>query len=59
VLCCLKGRWEDISDAKTFEDLLTTTAQACIKTIEEISGAHISAIGVDPRDQTIQIHKLL
>jgi adenylosuccinate synthase len=55
----LDGWFEDISDAKTFEDL-PAAAQAYIKTIEEISGARVSAIGVGPRrDQTIQIHELL
>jgi len=55
----LDGWFEDISDAKTFEDL-PSAAQAYIKAIEEISGARVSAIGVGPRrDQTIQIHDLL
>ena len=55
----LDGWFEDISDAKTFEDL-PAAAQAYVKTIEEISGARVSAIGVGPRrDQTIQINSLL
>jgi adenylosuccinate synthase len=55
----LDGWSEDISDAKTFEDL-PAAAQAYIQAIEEISGARVSAIGVGPRrDQTIQIHELL
>ena len=33
----LDGWWEDISKAKTFEDL--PAAQAYVKTIEELSGA--------------------
>jgi adenylosuccinate synthase len=55
----LDGWFEDISDAKTFEDL-PAAARAYVKAIEEISGAQVSAIGVGPRrDQTIQIHNLL
>jgi adenylosuccinate synthase len=55
----LDGWFEDITDAKTVEDL-PAAAQAYIKTIEEISGARVSAIGVGPRrDQTIQINSLL
>jgi adenylosuccinate synthase len=55
----LDGWSEDISDAKTFEDL-PPAAQAYIQAIEEISGARVSAIGVGPRrDQTIQINALL
>jgi adenylosuccinate synthase len=55
----LDGWWEDISQAKSFDDL-PAAAQAYIKTIEEISGTRVSAIGVGPRrDQTIQINPLL
>ncbi len=55
----LNGWIEDISGAQTFEDL-PAAAQAYIKTIEEISGTRVSAIGVGPRrDQTIQINPLL
>jgi adenylosuccinate synthase len=55
----LDGWSEDISGARTLHDL-PAAAQAYIKTIEEISGTRVSAIGVGPRrDQTIQIHPLL
>jgi adenylosuccinate synthase len=55
----LDGWAEDISGAKTLEDL-PGAAQAYIRTLEEISGARVSAIGVGPRrDQTIQINGLI
>jgi adenylosuccinate synthase len=55
----LDGWDEDISGAKALDDL-PAAARAYITTIEEISGARVSAIGVGPRrDQTIQIHPLL
>jgi adenylosuccinate synthase len=55
----LDGWSEDISGARTLQDL-PAAAQAYIKTIEEISGTRVSAIGVGPRrDQTIQVHPLL
>jgi adenylosuccinate synthase len=55
----LNGWIDDISGASTFADL-PAAAQAYIKTIEEISGTRVSAIGVGPRrDQTIQINSLL
>jgi adenylosuccinate synthase len=54
----LDGWWEDISGARTLQDL-PAAAQAYIKTVEEVSGTRVSAIGVGPRrDQTIQIHPL-
>jgi adenylosuccinate synthase len=53
------GWWEDISGARTFEDL-PANAQAYVKAVEEMSGARISAIGVGPsRDATIAIHDLI
>ncbi len=53
------GWWEDISGARTFEDL-PTNAQAYVKAVEQMSGARISAIGVGPaRDATIAIHDLI
>jgi adenylosuccinate synthase len=55
----LDGWWEDISKARTFEEL-PAAARSYIKAIEEISGTRVSAIGVGPRrDQTIQINPLL
>jgi adenylosuccinate synthase len=55
----LTGWSEDISGVKRVADL-PSAAQAYIKTIEEISGTQVSAIGVGPRrDQTIEINSLL
>jgi adenylosuccinate synthase len=55
----MDGWWEDISSAKTFEDL-PAAARAYIKAIEEISGTRVSGIGVGPRrDQTIVVNELI
>jgi adenylosuccinate synthase len=55
----LDGWAEDISGAKALEDL-PAAAQAYVRTLEEISGARVSAIGVGPRrDQTIEVNPLL
>ncbi|GLX00334.1 adenylosuccinate synthase [Microtetraspora sp. NBRC 16547] len=55
----LPGWQEDITDAKTFEDL-PPKAQDYVKALEEMSGAPISAIGVGPgRTQTLQIRPLI
>jgi adenylosuccinate synthase len=55
----LDGWWEDISTAKSYDDL-PMAAKNYIKTIEELSGAPVSAVGVGPRrDQTLQIRPLL
>ncbi|MEU8175053.1 adenylosuccinate synthase [Microbispora hainanensis] len=55
----LPGWQEDITGAKTFEDL-PPNAQAYVRALEEMSGAPISAIGVGPgRTQTIQIRSLI
>ncbi|HUN33315.1 MAG TPA: adenylosuccinate synthase [Trebonia sp.] len=55
----LNGWSEDISGATSLADL-PAAAQSYIKTIEEISGTKVSAIGVGPRrDQTIEINSLL
>jgi adenylosuccinate synthase len=54
----LDGWSEDITEAKTFEDL-PENAQTYVRTIEELSGAHVAAIGVGPRrDQTLQLRPL-
>jgi adenylosuccinate synthase len=54
----LDGWSEDITEAKTFEDL-PENAQAYVRTIEELSGAPVAAIGVGPRrDQTLQLRPL-
>ncbi|GAA3122631.1 MULTISPECIES: adenylosuccinate synthase [Nonomuraea] len=53
------GWQEDISSAKSFEDL-PPNAQAYVRTLEAMSGAPISAIGVGPgRDQTIVVRPLV
>ncbi|MEU6722889.1 adenylosuccinate synthase [Nonomuraea wenchangensis] len=53
------GWQEDITGAKTFADL-PPNAQAYVRTLEEMSGAPISAIGVGPgRDQTVVIRPLV
>ncbi|HEX8006859.1 MAG TPA: adenylosuccinate synthase [Trebonia sp.] len=55
----LDGWWEDISEARSYDDL-PKAAKNYIKTIEELSGAPVSAIGVGPRrDQTLQLRTLL
>ncbi|GAA3685419.1 adenylosuccinate synthase [Nonomuraea antimicrobica] len=53
------GWQEDITSAKSFDDL-PPNAQAYVRTLEEMSGAPISAIGVGPgRDQTIVVRPLV
>ena len=55
----LPGWWEDISEARTLEDL-PPNARAYVTAVEEMSGARISAVGVGPaRDQTVVVHDLL
>ncbi|MFD3703453.1 adenylosuccinate synthase [Nocardia sp. NPDC058658] len=55
----MPGWWEDISQARTFEEL-PANAQAYVLRLEELSGARISCIGVGPgRDQTIVRHDVL
>ncbi|WP_314175762.1 adenylosuccinate synthase [Streptomyces winkii] len=55
----LPGWSEDITKAKSFTDL-PKNAQAYVKTLEEMSGAPVSAIGVGPgRDETIQVNSFL
>ncbi|MBF6214986.1 adenylosuccinate synthase [Nocardia puris] len=55
----MPGWWEDISAARTFEEL-PANAQAYVLRLEELSGARISCIGVGPgRDQTIVRHDVL
>ncbi|MDT2009146.1 adenylosuccinate synthase [Rhodococcus opacus] len=49
----MPGWWEDISHARTFEEL-PKNAQNYVLRLEELSGAYISCIGVGPgRDETI------
>src|SRR3954449_1076613 len=55
----LDGWWEDISGARTVEEL-PANARAYVRRVEELSGARISAVGVGPaRDATIVLHDLL
>jgi adenylosuccinate synthase len=53
------GWWEDISSARSFEDL-PRNARAYVKALEDMIGAPVAAIGVGPgRDQTISIRPLI
>ncbi len=53
------GWWEDISGARTIEDL-PANAQAYLRALEDMSGCRISAVGVGPRrDEIIPIHDLV
>jgi len=55
----LPGWWEDISEARTLDDL-PANARAYVARVEELSGARISAVGVGPdRDETVVVHDLL
>ena len=55
----LPGWWEDITEARTLDDL-PANARAYVARVEELSGARISAIGVGPdRAATIVVHDLL
>jgi adenylosuccinate synthase len=53
------GWWEDISKARTFDEL-PANARAYITAVEDMIGAPVNAVGVGPRrDQTLQIRDLL
>jgi adenylosuccinate synthase len=55
----LDGWWEDISGARSFDDL-PANAQAYVKAVEGMSGSRISAVGVGPsRDATVVVHDLI
>ncbi|MCA5892041.1 adenylosuccinate synthase [Isoptericola sp. NEAU-Y5] len=55
----MPGWWEDISGARTIEDL-PANAQAYLTRLEELSGCRISAVGVGPRrDEIIGVHDLI
>ncbi|HZI97179.1 MAG TPA: adenylosuccinate synthase [Actinomycetales bacterium] len=55
----LPGWWEDISQARTWDEL-PVNAQRYVETLEAMSGARISAVGVgQDRDATIVRHDLL
>ena len=49
----MPGWWEDISTARTFDEL-PANAQRYVLRLEELCAAHVSCIGVGPgRDETI------
>jgi len=53
------GWWEDISKARTFEEL-PAAARAYVERIEELCGTQVSVIGVGPgRDENVVRHELL
>ncbi|MGY2701464.1 MULTISPECIES: adenylosuccinate synthase [unclassified Nocardioides] len=55
----LDGWWEDLSAARTFEDL-PANARAYVEAVEAMSGARISAVGVGPsREATVVRHELV
>ena len=55
----LDGWSEDITGVREFEEL-PKNAQAYVRTLEEMAGAPISAIGVGPgREQTLQLRSLV
>jgi adenylosuccinate synthase len=55
----LDGWSEDITGVRTFDEL-PKNAQAYVRTLEEMAGAPISAIGVGPgRDETLQLRSLV
>jgi adenylosuccinate synthase len=54
----LDGWWEDITQAREFADL-PRNAQVYVKTLEDMIGAPVAAIGTGPRrDQTLQLRPL-
>src|SRR5215203_5062703 len=58
VLEYLPGWSEDLTSARSFDDL-PANAQAYVKSVEAMSGAQISAIGVGPgRDEVIELRPL-
>ena len=58
-LISINGVVSENVGARSFEDL-PKAAKAYVKTIEELAGAPVSAIGVGPRrDQTLQLRPLL
>ncbi|MBS9534481.1 adenylosuccinate synthase [Mycobacterium sp. M1] len=55
----LPGWWEDISHARTFDDL-PAKARDYVQRLEELAGAQISCIGVGPgREQTIVVRDIV
>ncbi|WP_159941624.1 MULTISPECIES: adenylosuccinate synthase [unclassified Nocardiopsis] len=55
----LDGWTEDITEVRSFDEL-PKNAQTYVRTLEEMAGAPISAIGVGPgRDQTLELRSLV
>ncbi len=55
----LDGWWEDISAARSFDDL-PANARAYVTALADLAGAPVSAIGVGPgRDQTVSLRPLV
>ncbi|MEV6928397.1 adenylosuccinate synthase [Dactylosporangium sp. NPDC051485] len=55
----LPGWWEDISQARTFEEL-PANARRYIERIEELAGTRVSIVGVGPgRDENVVRHALI
>jgi adenylosuccinate synthase len=55
----LDGWWEDISKARTWDDL-PANAQRYVTRIEELCGARVSVVGVGPgRDENVVLHPLV
>jgi adenylosuccinate synthase len=55
----LDGWWEDISDARTFDEL-PLNARRYVEAVEAMSGARISAVGVGPsRAATVVRHDMV
>jgi len=55
----LDGWWEDISKARSWEDL-PAAAQRYVHRIEELSGARVSVVGVGPgREENVVLHPLI
>ncbi|WP_433212243.1 adenylosuccinate synthase [Dactylosporangium sp. CS-047395] len=55
----LPGWWEDISKARTFDEL-PANARAYIERIEELAGTRVSIVGVGPgRDENVVRHALI
>ena len=55
----LDGWWEDLSEVRDFAGL-PRNAQRYVRTLEELIGAPVAAIGTGPRrDQTLQLRPLL
>jgi adenylosuccinate synthase len=54
-----EGWWEDISKARSFDEL-PAAAQAYVLRLEELCGTRISVIGVGPgREENVVRHDLL